>query len=422
MKQKLLVFMLVLSLCAGGVWYTALASPPASPASVTFNGTGVMKITNLAALIGSGTSGNETDPIWGVSPSFGITALNIANWNALTSSQWTTDANGIEYTLGNIGINTPSIATSLIEIYSNNGDVSKPVMEIKDNSAGTTSGVLYLSTMGAKTGLSYGMYIDNNATSATAGIAKYGLYIASGSVWAGKNYGLFIKKPIGGSLVYAIWASGNTTLDGQVDINSHKIINVVDPTANQDAATKHYVDDSISGNLTKWDDLRTPVTAVKVSGVKPPTWTSYKSSEVLGFSDQAIAGNEEQIFFSIQLPHSYLEGSDIYPHIHWVPEDNTGGNVRWELTYTWADINSAFGAATTDNITAAAGTTTDKHLLSSFAIINGAGKTISSMLLCSLKRNSSNALDTYNGKSAYFIEIDFHYKMDSVGSSTELVK
>jgi hypothetical protein len=176
------------------------------------------------------------------------------------------------------------------------------------------------------------------------------------------------------------------------------------------------------GSATVWDDLRTTVNAVRLSSTKPPAWTSYKSSEILAFSDQSIAGNEEQIFFSVQLPHSYQEGTDITPHIHWVPQDNTGGDVRWLLTYTWANIDGTFSAATPIYINAPAGTTADKHLMSSFTAIVGSGKTISSMLLCSLTRNSSDVLDTYNGKSAYFLEIDFHYAEDTLGSNTITTK
>ena len=37
------------------------------------------------------------------------------------------------------------------------------------------------------------------------------------------------------------------TLGGELDANSNKIVNVTDPTANQDAATKAYVDSSVAG-------------------------------------------------------------------------------------------------------------------------------------------------------------------------------
>lgn len=183
----------------------------------------------------------------------------------------------------------------------------------------------------------------------------------------------------------------------------------------------NYVNEQISAleeRLTRkrWDDLRTPVDAVKVSGTKPPTWTAYKGSEVLAFSDQAIAGNEEHVFFTIQLPHGYMQGSSITPHVHWVPEDNTGGNVRWALTYTWADYNAVFLAEQTIYAVGAAGTTTDFHNRTYFSEISGAGKHISSMLLCKLQRNSSDATDTYNGKSVYLLEIDFHVKLDALGS------
>ena len=177
---------------------------------------------------------------------------------------------------------------------------------------------------------------------------------------------------------------------------------------------------------TIWDNLRVPINSVKVSGTKPPTWTSYKGGEVLAFSDQAIAGNEENVFFTIQLPHTYKEGSDIYCHVHWVPEDNAGGDVYWALSYSWASVDTAFPAATTIYKASAAGTTTDAHILSTFATIDGdpAGVNflISSMLICQLRRNSSDVKDTYTGKSAYLLEFDVHYQVDALGSTSELVK
>lgn len=173
--------------------------------------------------------------------------------------------------------------------------------------------------------------------------------------------------------------------------------------------------------IDAWEDLRVPVNAVKVGPTKVPTLTAYKGSHVYAFADQALAANEEQITFAVQLPHSYLEGSAIYPHVHWVGQDNTAGNVRWELSYSWANIGSAFPGAQSIYITDA-NLDTDVHNIASFLPITGTGKTISSMLLCALSRNSSNALDTFNGKSAYLLEVDFHFQVDSHGSREELTK
>ncbi len=41
--------------------------------------------------------------------------------------------------------------------------------------------------------------------------------------------------------------SGSRAMTGELDMGTDKIINVVDPTANQDAATKKYVDDEVAG-------------------------------------------------------------------------------------------------------------------------------------------------------------------------------
>jgi len=170
-----------------------------------------------------------------------------------------------------------------------------------------------------------------------------------------------------------------------------------------------------------WDDLRFPATAIRLAGAKPPTSTPLLGGEVLAFSDQSILGNEEYIFFDVQLSHRWKTASSLYPHVHWVGEDTTAGNVYWRLTYTWADINSAFGAATPIYVEAANVTTgTYVHTMSKFPAISGVGHSgYSGMLLCSLSRYSSNIKDTFTNKLAYLLEIDFHIEMDSLGSPTE---
>lgn len=166
-----------------------------------------------------------------------------------------------------------------------------------------------------------------------------------------------------------------------------------------------------------YDDLRVPINSIKLGGVNDPTWTVWNTSFLLlRFADQAVVGNEERVFFSAQLPHTYKQGEDIYAHIHWIGEDDTAGNVRWQLTYTWANISSVFGAGTSIYIDAANSTTLNEHNVDAWAAISGTGKTISSQLIFCLRRNSSHANDTYNSKSAYLIEFDIHYPIDTLGS------
>jgi hypothetical protein len=170
-----------------------------------------------------------------------------------------------------------------------------------------------------------------------------------------------------------------------------------------------------------WDDMRVNVNAIKVPASNAPTWEPYKGSLVLAFADQAIAGNEEEAYFTLQLPHEYAEGTDLEAHVHWSPPNGDGGNVRWGLSYSWANDGAAFPAPTVIYGVGAAGAVADIHIRTSLGTIAGAGKVISSMLLCKLFRNSSNVLDTY-ASDAYLLEFDFHYQKDDIGSRQMAVK
>lgn len=173
-------------------------------------------------------------------------------------------------------------------------------------------------------------------------------------------------------------------------------------------------------NEPVWDDLRVPVNSVKVPAASYPDWVAYKGGLVLAFGDQAVEGNEEIVYFTVQMPHNWKTGSNILPHVHWTVDDTGSGDAVWKLTYSWANINSVFPTETPDTITDTFDGTSGKHLITSFNEIDASGMNLSSMLICSLRRNSSNAADTLTSQDIILLEIDIHYQIDRLGSKYEI--
>ncbi len=167
----------------------------------------------------------------------------------------------------------------------------------------------------------------------------------------------------------------------------------------------------------RWEDLRVPVDSVKVTATNPATEAAYKGGLVLSFAKAAT----NVVYFTCQVPHAYKVGTNIYPHVHYVPKTTGAGAIVWQLTYSWANINGTFAAETTLPVTTTGALTADKQHLTSFDPITGTGKGISSMLICSLSRLGADAADTYDDV-AYLLEFDFHYLSDDTGSKNETSK
>ena len=167
-----------------------------------------------------------------------------------------------------------------------------------------------------------------------------------------------------------------------------------------------------------WEDLRVPISGVRLPAANAPTWIAYKGSQVLAFDGTST----DTIFFVAQMPHTYKEASDIKAHVHWVPEDNTAGNVKWQFTYSWVGAGAAFPSETTVTKIGATPEVTDQHTITNIVDITAIDDGTSSMILCSLARLGSDPQDTYDAKDVYLLEVDFHFQKDTLGSRQELVK
>jgi hypothetical protein len=174
-----------------------------------------------------------------------------------------------------------------------------------------------------------------------------------------------------------------------------------------------------------WEDLRVPASSVKTrAAVNEPTFAQLADDGAGSHGVYTYMFNqtvEQEVFFNAQLSHGYLEGSDLYPHVHWSPQSTNTGDVKWNFEYTIANVNGNFGNTTTITATDTASGTINDHQIAGLPTISGTGLTISNMLICRLSRDGSDATDTFTGDAA-LLEVDIHFQKDTRGSLQEYIK
>jgi hypothetical protein len=183
-----------------------------------------------------------------------------------------------------------------------------------------------------------------------------------------------------------------------------------------------------------WDDLRFPVSAVRLGPLAVPALEVFKKNAAgtsvgvfaLFFDDT----NEEQVHFAAQMPHAWKLETPIRFHVHWTPKTNGAANqkVNWGLEYTWQKLGGDFSTTTlisgNAHHPADASLVAGRHYLTEIGEIPGTGMdAVSSMLICRLFRDASGALGTDDyADDAILFEADFHYEIDAHGSRLEYTK
>lgn len=178
------------------------------------------------------------------------------------------------------------------------------------------------------------------------------------------------------------------------------------------------------GDATVWDDMRiTPGNFDRPGASDPAYVLYYPNAGGLGtyLTEWAI---DDIASFTIQIPHGYHVGEDIYVHLHWTPgargNEENGATVGWKLDYSWANINGNFGDMQTANLSDACDGIDHKHQMTAEATITGTDKSISSMLLCNIRRTDTGTDDTWagtiSGQLPLLLEVDFHIPLARIGS------
>jgi hypothetical protein len=180
-------------------------------------------------------------------------------------------------------------------------------------------------------------------------------------------------------------------------------------------------------------DLVVPIYNTKPGEIgNQPAWSKLKDNGAgsRGVFTYAFAGaTEQEVFFSIQMPLNWKEGSSILPRVHWSPQTSgQPGTVVWGIEYSWVNYNAATPQSfpnttvmTVNSVSINGTTTIGQHLVTVFDPLTP-GSTpdkAGSVLMCRFFRKGGDAADTYNGNAAV-LSIDFHYEIGAVGNRTEL--
>ena len=177
------------------------------------------------------------------------------------------------------------------------------------------------------------------------------------------------------------------------------------------------------GSATVFDDVY-PSSVTIGSGGSAPSFTAYNGN-LRAYEFLGSGATTKELNMGFQIPHSYKEGSTIVPHIHlYIPDDGTGGVIKFYCEYTWTNVNQTGTTATTTTsgtITRVANEGINNNAILSFGEIVGTGKTMSSVFMCRIYRNPADAADTF-GVSCWLKSADIHIEMDTLGSRQILTK
>ena len=177
----------------------------------------------------------------------------------------------------------------------------------------------------------------------------------------------------------------------------------------------------VGGGL--WEDLRFPAQGINpVGSTAPPAVnTTTGMLEFSGTADNIIAG-------VAQMPHGWLQGTAIAPHIHLLfPTLGSAKASRWKLQYEIANVSGSFPSAYgtyagSDTITVANPNDIDLHVLASFTPIDMSGKHVSCCMMWRISRLAASDAADNDTSTIIFLEFDIHYRADSGGSILETTK
>jgi hypothetical protein len=148
---------------------------------------------------------------------------------------------------------------------------------------------------------------------------------------------------------------------------------------------------------------------IAATSIPLPTWAG------TGVAVTSASGGSE-------IKHSYAEGTDLVPHVHWTPTDTSVGNVKWNLEYWIRRGSLTITTGTATGTAAATGAAWGwDEIRTDLTTISGADITIGCQIGFRLWRDPADVADTYEAPAGVFT-VGFHAIHDTLGSRTITAK
>lgn len=174
------------------------------------------------------------------------------------------------------------------------------------------------------------------------------------------------------------------------------------------------------GNIVhryEYDDLQC-LTSSRTQGGDGAVLTQANGSDLFCF--MFTSGLLKRLEWSAQMPHTWVEGGVITPHVHWMPSSTDTGYVQWAIRIMVQNQSGdatifSLGNSTAYTVNATANSVAWKAQVDAFAGITLTNKTVSCTIIGNLRREGGG--DTFTG-DAYLLGFDLHYAKDKLGTTS----
>lgn len=173
----------------------------------------------------------------------------------------------------------------------------------------------------------------------------------------------------------------------------------------------------------EWDDIRFPAQSINpIGAVSDPGVDTSES----GFPGTLLfdASTVEMIAGVGQMSHEWDESTPLRPHVHWMKTTSAVGRVIWHLYYRVINRGVASEAWVGPVVGVDELSTLDTahvEAIDTFGDMSLSNPGSSKMFAWRLYRKADDAADTY-AADARLLEVDFHYRKNSIGTGLEFLK